>query len=182
MTPRKQRSPALSGTRHQILVIGEAQDVYEPQKKARVVRNMREHALSYLEHQGRITLDQKVAGDEFRRHYETAMLGASQAIDYSRIRVDGGIPADPLTERMQDAHRWLAQAAKVPGVGPVGYSILVAVAGEGKFISEVARSWQGSHSPGSSRTEGYLMERLCEGLDALAQHFGLVAVGRGKRR
>jgi len=182
MTPRKQPSPSLSGTRHQILVIGEAQDVYEPQKKARVVRNMREHALSYLEHQGRITLDQKVAGDEFRRHYETAMLGASQAIDYSRIRVDGGIPADPLTERMQDAHRWLAQAAKVPGVGPVGYSILVAVAGEGKFISEVARSWQGSHSPGSSRTEGYLMERLCEGLDALAQHFGLVAVGRGKRR
>jgi hypothetical protein len=182
LTTRKQPSPELSGTRHQILVIGEAQDVYEPQKKARVVRNMREHALSYLEHQGRITLDQKVAGDEFRRHYETAMLGASQAIDYSRIRVDGGIPADQLTERMQDAHRWLAQAAKVPGVGPVGYSILVAVAGEGKFISEVARSWQGSHSPGSSRTEGYLMERLCEGLDALAQHFGLVAVGRAKRR
>ena len=172
----------LTGTRHQTLVVGEAPDVFEPHKTARVVRNMREHALSYLEHQGRITADQRLAGDEFRRHYECAMLGAARAIDYTRVRVDGGVVADPLTERMQDAHRWLSEASRIPGVGQVGYQLLVNVAGEGQFVSEVAKRWGGVHAAGSSRAEGYIMGRLCEALDEVAKHFGLIAIGRAKRK
>ena len=181
MTRRKPPKITLAGSYQQTLVIGEAVDPYETDKKIPVVRNTREHALSYLEHQGRITPDQKTAGDEFRRHYETALLGSSQAIDYSRIRVDGGVPADPLTERMQDAHKWLAEAASIPGVGQAGYSILVNVAGEGMFVSEVAKIWKGVHVSGSSRSEGYVMGRLCESLDAVANHFGLIAKGRFRR-
>lgn len=178
----RKKQIVLSGGRQQVLVVGEAPDVYEPHKTQRVVRNMREHALSYLEHQGRITPDQKLAGDTFRRHYECAMLGAARAIDYTRIRVDGGVVAEPLTERMQEAHRWLSEAAKIPGVGQVGYQLLVNVAGEGQFVSEVARRWEGSHAPGSARAEGYIMGRLCEALDEISKHFGMVAVGKAKRR
>ena len=178
MSRRKLIQQLDGGTQHQTLVVGEAPDVFEPHKTQRVVRNMREHPLTFLAHRGLITDVQLLAGDAFRRHYETAILGAARAIDYTRVRVDGGQPAEPLTERMQDAHRWLNEAARVPGVGAIGYSVLRSVAGEGKLVRDVAATW-----PGSSRSnEIVLMARLREALDAVAEHFGMVAVGKAKRR
>ena len=50
------------GTQHQTLVIGEAPDVFEPHKTQRVVRNMREHSLTFLAHRGLITDVQLLAG------------------------------------------------------------------------------------------------------------------------
>ena len=67
----------LIGTQHQTLIVGEAPDVYEPHKTQRVVRNMREHSLTFLAHRGLITDVQLLAGDAFRRHYETTILGAA---------------------------------------------------------------------------------------------------------
>jgi len=177
---RKPPPITLAGSHQQVLIAGEAVDPFEGDKKITVMRNAREHSISYLHHQKVIDDDQLIAANEFRRRYEAAMLGASQAIDYSRIRVDGGVSSEPLTERMQEAHKWLSEASSVPGVGMIGYAILVNVCGESKSLKDVASSWRGVHAPGSSRTHGYLSGRLCEALDAINKHFGLIAVGKGR--
>lgn len=178
MTTRR-KAIQITGTHHQVLIVGEAPDVFEPHKMQRVVRNMREHPLTFLAHRGLISDVQLLAGDAFRRHYECAILGAARAIDYSRVRVDGGQPSDPLTERVQRAHQWLDETARIAGVGMTGYSVLRSVAGEGKFIRDVAATWSNSSARSN---EIYLMERLREALDAVAHHFGMVAVGKEKRR
>jgi len=182
MSRRKPPPITLAGSRQQVLIAGEAVDPFEGDKKITVVRNAREHSISYLHHQRVIDDDQLIAANEFRRRYEAAMLGSSQSIDYSRIRVDGGVVAEPLTERMQEAHKWLAEASQVPGVGLIGYALLVNVCGESKSLKDVASSWKGIHAPGSSRNAGYISARLCEALDEINKHFGLIAVGRARRR
>jgi hypothetical protein len=179
---RKPPPITLAGSHQQVLIAGEAVDPFEGDKKITVMRNAREHSISYLHHQKVIDDDQLIAANEFRRRYEAAMLGASQAIDYSRIRVDGGVVAEPLTERMQEAHKWLAEASSVPGVGLIGYALLVNVCGESRSLKDVASGWKGVHAPGSSRMAGYISARLCEALDAVNAHFGLIAVGKTRRR
>lgn len=174
---RKPKPVTLATSAQQVIVLSEVQDVYESTKKVKVATNAREHSLTYMHHLGRLTDEQLIAGNLFRRHYEAATVGGVTGLDYSRIRVDGGVVAEPLTERMQDAHRWLREASKIPGIGPVGFSLLQRVAGDGEGIASVARSWP--HSKASvQRMEGYISGRLTECLDMLVEYYGLVAKGR----
>lgn len=182
MTRRKSPPVTLATTRQQILVVAEVPDVYEPAKKAKAAMNVREHALAYLRHLGTISEEQYLAGNEFRRNYEAAILGGFKAVDYARIRVDGGMVADPLTERIQRASKWLGEASKEPGVGPVGYSLLCRIAGEGETIRNVAVTWPGGSRMSQQRTEGYIRMRFLECLDAMVAFTGVVARGSERRR
>ena len=98
MPARKKRPITLAQSASQTVVVSEVVDPFESHKKALAAVNVREHSLSYLRHMGSITDAQYHAGIEFRRHFEAANLGGFKAIDYSRIRVDGGGIAEPLTE------------------------------------------------------------------------------------
>jgi len=182
MTRRKSPPVTLATTRQQILVVAEVPDVYEPTKRAKAAMNVREHALAYLRHIGTISEEQFLAGNEFRRNYEAAILGGFKAVDYARIRVSGGGIADPLTERVQRASKWLGEASQQPGVGPVGYSLLCRIAGEGETIRNVAITWPGGSRMSQQRTEGYIRGRLLECLDAMVEMTGVVARGAERRR
>jgi len=170
---RKQKT--ISTNRQQVIVAGQVQDVYEPLKKATAAINVREHSLTYLHHLGVISTEQFLSGNEFRRHYEAAILGGFKAIDYSRIRVDGGVVAEPLTERVQRASKWLGEASSEPGIGRIGYSILCRVAGEGETIRQVALTWPMNAGMSRQRMEGYIRGRLLEALDALIDYAGVIA-------
>lgn len=163
-------------------------DPYEPGAKLPVVRNVSEHPLTYLHARGRLHGAASMAsrdsdgvaamrfdaGTRFRSHYERAIIGGAQAIDYSRVKVDGGQMSEPLSETVQASHAWLNDVAK-SNVGAIGYAVLVAICGEGKTLPVVALKFEGSIGLTGRRAEGYVSGRLIEALDALAQHLGLDA-------
>ena len=178
MSRRKSPPVTLATTRQQTIVVADVPDVYEPTKRAKAAMNVREHALAYLRHLGSISEEQYLAGNEFRRNYEAAILGGFRAVDYARIRVDGGYMADPLTEKVQRASKWLGEASRAPGVGPVGYSLLCRIAGEGETIRSVAMTWPGESSLSRQRMEGFIRMRLLECLDTMVEFTGIVAKGK----
>jgi hypothetical protein len=164
-----------------LLSPADVDDPYEPGAKLRVIKNVREHAISQLHSTGVITDDQRIAAELFRAKYEMSVLGASKAIDYTKERVDGGRLAEPLSERVQEAFQWLNSVARYPGIGKQGFSVLVAVCGEGKGLIETAKSWSGCHADGT-RGHVYIKGRLIEALEELIKHSGMIAVGSNRRR
>lgn len=163
-----------------VLAPADVDDPYEAGAKLRVIRNLREHPIATLHHNGTISESQRIAAELFRSKYELSVLGAAKAIDYTKERVDGGRLAEPLSERAQEAFQWLNSVARYPGIGKLGFTVLVAICGEGKGIAETAKAWNGSHAAGS-RGQGYVRGRLIEALEGLIEHCGMTAIGRAKR-
>lgn len=175
----KKPGPMTSATYLQsVLVAADVPDPYEPEKPLRVMRNLREHPLHMLSHSGRINEAQRWAGEKFRAAYEKAVIGASIAIDYSRVRVDGGPSRDPLSETQIRAVDWLNKLARYPTTGKASYAILTQICGEGRGIAEVARQWEKSIGLTGPRAEGFVSGNLILGLDAILDFEGAVATGK----
>jgi hypothetical protein len=137
---RKKKPVTLPGRNSAIeLAEDKVLDPYDG-KPLDVVRNTRVHPLDYLKAHGRITFEQKAAGDAFLAIYDKAEIGGARAIDYERVKVDvsfvhRGIPAG-TAEAIQNL------AAIRLAVGPRPYKILLMVIGERQMPSEIAeRNW-----------------------------------------
>ena len=182
MSRRRRTTITLATSAHVELAEGLVDDPYEPGAKLRVVRNIREHPVSRLAHNGRISESHRICAELFRAKYERAMIGGARAIDYAKERVDGGLPGDTLTEAAQEAAQWLNDCARYSGCGPIGWSILTLVCGEGRGIQETARLMRGSGAPGGRQGEGWVHGVLVTSLECLIQHLGMEAVGRRPRR
>lgn len=174
-------APVPSLDRHRQLAFVEVADPFEPGRKITVAKNIHSHPAEWLFANGRIDEAQRVAGLRVRALYERSEIGGSAAIDYSRVRVDGGTLADPDAEAVHEARRALVGVRGAVGVG--GYAILMPVMGEGLQAGQLARE-RPSLARGLSgrRAEGYIIGRLREALDDLVQHWGLVAVGGRSKR
>ena len=181
MAKRRKPTITLATAAHIELAEGLVDDPYEPGAKLRVVRNIREHPISRLAHNGQISESQRICAEMFRSRYERAVIGAQRAIDYAKERVDGGLPGEPLTEAAQEAAQWLNDCARYSGCGQLGYSVLTHVCGEGRGIQETARLLRGSGAPGGRAGDGYVLGVLVTALEALIQHLGMEAVGRRRR-
>ena len=180
---RRRKAPiTLATSAHIELKAGVVDDPYEKGAKLAVMMNVREHPISRLHHAGQISDSQKIAGEMFRANYERAVLGGSKAIDYTKERVDGGMAAEPLSEAVQRAVQWLNDVARYSGCGPRGYAVLTQICGEGHGLQETARRMRGSGAPGGRAGDGYVLGVLVTSLEALIQHCGMEAVGRGRRR
>jgi hypothetical protein len=180
MPPRKKAKITLAGSYMQAeLVATDVADPYEKGAEIRVMKNVREHPLHRLHHLGVIRPHQYLAGMEFCRRFELAGIGKQGAIDYSQDRVDGGLPAEPLSERMVEAFQWLNDVARYPDIGKQGFVALEAVCGQGKAVSEWARE--------IGRTNGYSKQRA-EGYAAITLNNALIGLDKfiewrnGKRR
>jgi hypothetical protein len=171
----------LATSTHVELGEGLVDDPYEKGAKLRVIKNVREHPVSHLHARGILSDSQAIAGETFRSNYERAVLGASRAIDYTKERVDGGLPAEPLSESAQRATQWLNDVARHSGCGMRGYAILTAVCGEGQGIVATARIMRNSGAPGGRAGEGWVQAYLVDSLERLIQHLGMQAVGRRRR-
>ena len=139
-------------------------DPLEPGAKIEALVNLAEHPLEMMLSRGRLTPSQYAAACKYREIYERAAIGPGRAIDPAKIKVDGGGVGDPLSDAVLDAHQQLKRVA-VP-LGIVGNQIVRSIAGEGKSISEMAKTWSGSASEKLNRA--YLAPRFCEALDVLA--------------
>jgi hypothetical protein len=148
-----------------ILAADDVDDPYEKGAKLRVVRNVKEHTISLLHHLNRIDDAQRFAAMEFCRRFEQASIGQQRAIDYSRVRVDGGMLAEPLSERTQEAVEWLKECSRY--VGSRAWPILISVAGEGRGLNEVASLHYNAGCPKGRAGDGYILALLKVGLDAV---------------
>ena len=137
--------------------------------------NLAEHPLELMRARRRLDEAQYEAGARFRAIYERAMIGAGRGIDYGKVRVDGGKPADPLSDDCASAHLELSRLARA--LGMIGYQVVQAVAGHGEPVSQLAQRWPGQEA---ERTKmDYLTLRLREALDLLAAE---VWGAKGKER
>jgi len=148
---------------------------YEKGAKIRAMRNVAEHPILAMHHRGSLTDAQAVAANQFRAYFERAMLGNSQGIDYTKIRVDGGVYADPLPEATQRAFVWLVGVSKQ--LDAVSWSLLCQIAGEGQSLYETAAKWR-QYAAGGSRGEGYIRGRFIEAIDNLIEVTDQKATGR----
>jgi hypothetical protein len=170
------------------LAVDTVDDPLERGAKLVVVRNVAEHPLTYLKAKGRLdgmsSLPRRdrdgiaeirfEAGSRFRTYYERAGIGGARAIDYGRVKVDGGVMQDPLSEQVQDAYDWLNGVAhKDCKVGALGYAVLVAICGDGLTIAKAAEKFASWTGLGGRSGQGWVSCRLIEALDALAEHLKL---------
>jgi hypothetical protein len=149
-------------------------DPLEAGAKLKVSRNLREHPLHILHHNGRLDDAQLIAGELFRRQWEAAAVaGAMSAGDLSKIKVDGGgRRAGEISNRSADAIGWLNKVVRYEGVGKVGFSVLVQICGEGRGIAETTAVWEGAHVVAGARGAGFVLGRLIEALDGLIEGEG----------
>jgi hypothetical protein len=98
--------------------------------------NVKESAIAVLESRGYLHPAQVKAADTFRSLYERAGGSGSGAMDYTREPVDGGGIAEPISLRQMQAGIELKRCRDL--LGARGYSIVSALAGEGRSIEEVA--------------------------------------------
>ncbi len=181
MSRKRKVQITLATSRHIELGEGLVDDPYEKGAKLRVIKNVREHPVSHLLARGILSDSQAIAGETFRSNYERAVLGASRAIDYTKERVDGGLPAEPLSEAAQRATQWLNDVARHSGCGQIGYTILTHVCGEGIGMEATAKILRGSGCPGGRAGAGWVQAYLVDSLERLIHHLGMEAVGRRRR-
>lgn len=179
---RRKVSVTLATSAHMEMAKAVVDDPYERGAKAEVLVNIREHPISRMHHAGQISDSQRIAAEAFRSNYERAVLGGSKAIDYTKERVDGGLPAETLTEAQQRATQWLVDVARYSGCGQTGYAILTHICGEGRGIEETAKRFRGSGAPAGKSGNGWVLGVLVTSLEALIQHLGMEAVGKSRQR
>lgn len=152
-------------------------DPLEPGARLVARVNLAEHPLELMRARKRLDDAQYEAGTRFRSIYERAMIGVGGGIDYSRVRVDGGKPGDPLSDDCASAHLELSRLARA--LGMIGYQVVQAVAGHGEPVSALAARWPGAEAERAKMD--YLSLRLREALDVLATEvWGAKGNERGK--
>lgn len=147
-------------------------DPLEPGARLTAAVNVRESAIDHMASRGRINTAQEAAGQRFRKLWELAAVGRSQAVDPAKEYVDGGGIIDPISDDLVKASIELNRVMQV--AGQMGGRLLIAIVGEGKRIEEVAQNW--SKAGGivrGDRAEGYVVGRMIEALDELVRHWGL---------
>lgn len=182
---RKRRDRERKGAGHEGKVELRQETVdspYAADKTDTVMRNVRENPVTKLVAGGHLVKIQEMAADTFRRYYE-ALQASDLALDYGKIRVDGGgadpSPSDFLLFAAQQLR--LAEAH----LGVIDYRIVLEVCGEGKFLTEMVKErWHGLSAGQAKRKRGYLGQRLSDALDALSEMWQLgtphVADRRGR--
>lgn len=180
MTKRKPPPVTLARLSHgRQIALAEVPDPFEPGRRITVAKNVACHPAELMYARGYLDEAQRTAAMRVRSLYERAEIGGSAAIDYSRVRVDGGQLGDPLAEAVYSARRALVGVRKAVGEG--GYAILMPIMAEGHPIDQVARERPAlSRGLKGKRAEGYLSGRVREALDDLVQFWGLIAHG-GRR-
>lgn len=170
--------PVLGG--RQVALV-EVADPYEAGRKRVVARNLAVHPATWMHARRLIDDAQHAAAVRVMQLYEQAEIGGSRAIDYGRVRVDGGQLSDPLAEDVYSARRALVGVRRA--CGETGYVVVMAVMGEGTPIERLARERPAlARGLTGKRAEGYISGRLREALDDLVRHWGMVAMGRPKGR
>lgn len=124
--------------------------------------NARESYAGWLVIKGLITTSEYEAASIVRAAFEAMGGAGASAMDYTKEPVDGGGMADPISERQMQAGQTLKQCAA--HLGPRGHSLVISLAGEGRWPRDLA--------PGDRVKQDYLSMRFRECLESLAVLWG----------
>lgn len=154
----------------------EVADPFEPTKSIAVIRNVAA-PLDNLYSRHRIDAAQFAAGQRYKRLFDDAAIGGARAIDYGREHVDGGI-REQVSVKALEAGRELARLGAV--LGKRGAHLMHLVVGEELPLGQAVKRVVTGINP--LQGQGYVVCRLVEALDALVDHWGLIAISTGSRR
>ena len=139
-------------------------DISNPTHITAVI-NMRESLITTLAARDRIDAAQVAAANRFRMLWEAAGGKGAGAIDYGRTHVDGGVRADPISERQINAAHELRRAHLC--LGDARFRMINRICGEGYSLHEF-------HPTATKRHKLAITEELRACLDILAQLWGIV--------
>jgi hypothetical protein len=168
---RKAVSLAPTGT-----ALVKVEDPYEKGQSLGVVVTLRHDVLRQWHSREAIDDAQFHAGRWFQALWDRAEIGGAGAIDYSKPKVDGGYPVDPLTEKAMQARKDLNGVAAV--LGMIDYPLVSRIVGQGVAIDVEAQSGAWGDSDGAR----YVAKRVKDALKALAEHRGAKGPARAKVR
>lgn len=152
------RAPGYEGTR--ALVAAVVDDPYDRTKLA-VIKNTGGDPIEDMVARGLLDEAQWVAALRVRLYHERAGAVGAQAIDYGREHVDGGQVWVDVPLGQDEAAKEMAKVRSV--LGALDYKIVVAIAGEGRRINEVA----GALAYGTETDRRYVGKRFRDALDSL---------------
>ena len=138
-----------------------------PGEKIRVQRQLRADPLARLHSHKQIDEAQYRAGRAFQRDSETAARGV-RSVDLARERVDGGAPAEPLTDAQVRARKRLSEMERV--LGRTMHRVTQAVLVQGMNMETVAQQVFNREGEVSAKYYGRLFR---DALDVLAGEYGL---------
>jgi len=136
-------------------------------EKIRVLRTLRADPLARLHSHKQIDEAQYRAGRAFQRDSETAARGV-RSVDLARERVDGGAPAEPLTDAQVRARKRLSEMERV--LGRTMHRVTQAVLVQGMNMETVAQQVFNREGEVSAKYYGRLFR---DALDVLAGEYGL---------
>jgi hypothetical protein len=132
-----------------------------------VLRQLRGDPLARLHSRRQIDEAQYRAGRVFQRDCELAERGA-RSVDTTRDRVDGGLPAEPLSERQLRARKRLIELERV--LGRTMYRVTLAVLVDGLSMETLAKALFNREGEAAAKYCGQLFR---DALDVLAGEYGL---------
>ena len=144
----------------------EVDDPLEVGGKLIVMRNTRNDPLARLHSHHQIDDAQYHGGRAFQKDFETAERGP-QAMDPGKEYVDGGLPAEPITEGQRKAVIRLTRIERALGLN--GSALIHAVLIQGLNMEQVGSS-RGLKTEAELK---YLGRRFREGLETLAVEYNL---------
>lgn len=142
-------------------------------QKIRVLRTLRSDPLARLHSHKQIDEAQYDAGRAYQRDVETAER-LVRSLDLTRERVDGGAPAEPLTDAQVRARKRLKELERV--LGRTMHRVTQAVLVEGMSMETVAQLLFNRDGEVSVKYYGRLFR---DALDVLATEYGLTGRGKG---
>jgi hypothetical protein len=140
-------------------------------QKIRVLRALRSDPLARLHSHKQIDEAQYRAGRAYQRDVETAERFV-RSLDLTRERVDGGAPAEPLTDAQVRARRRLSELERV--LGRTMHRVTHAVLVDGMSMESVAQRLFNREGEVSAKYYGRLFR---DALDVLAGEYGLARRG-----
>jgi hypothetical protein len=147
-------------------------DPYET-KPLKVKTNIRRNILETELAHGRISEEQKAAGDLIEALFHRAEVGGAQAIDYGVPKVDSCGKGDPLSDAVMAANQRLEDVEA--RIGRDDYHLLRATILGGLTLKHVAMQCRGPFPSANAKydAEKYVGRRWRDALTALVDFFGV---------
>lgn len=132
-------------------------------KRIKAAKNLLESAIETLFARKKLDEAQKRAADRFRATWEACGGAGTGAMDYGRLRVDGGGARDTISDRQVDAGKELRACRNL--LGARNYNLVCMVAGQGLSFSDITDD---------GRTKLTMADNLRDALDDLGRMWGMV--------
>jgi hypothetical protein len=141
-----------------------------------VVRALRDDPIGRMRSRRQIDQAQYLGAREYQAVYDACQIGSMRSVDLEKLKVDGGLPPEPLTDHRQRAARRLrsVDATLVHHHGHEGLALLRGVLADRRSIEQTARL-HGAQSERDVRSIAWLF-RQC--LNVIARAFGLATSTR----